>query len=245
MIIYDEIWNAAKRALAIIFSNSVALEVSNNVIAKFEEINPLRKYLSDLESFIIESKLEDFYNENGETIFVSTIHKAKGKEFDNVFLLLEDFAIRDDKAKRQLYVGMTRAKSNLTIHLNQPYLNDIVVDGVERIQDKTNYGDPGILIVQLGLSDLFLDYFMNCQVEISQLSSSDALTLSEFGCTNIYGKPVLRFSKKFLEHSSKLKGNGYQLKKAQVHFIVHWTKVDTHNEIRIVLPEVEFERNRL
>ncbi len=26
--------------------------------------------------------MEDFFNENGETIFVSTIHKAKGKEFD-------------------------------------------------------------------------------------------------------------------------------------------------------------------
>jgi ATP-dependent DNA helicase RecQ len=35
--------------------------------------------------------LEDFYSENGETIFVSTIHKSKGREFDNVYLMLENF----------------------------------------------------------------------------------------------------------------------------------------------------------
>jgi ATP-dependent DNA helicase RecQ len=45
----------------------------------FEATNPKKKYKSDLEVFIRESRLEDFFNDNGETIFVSTIHKAKGK----------------------------------------------------------------------------------------------------------------------------------------------------------------------
>ena len=45
-----------------------------NIIKDFETINPYKKYKSDLEVFIRESKLEDFFNENGETIFVSTIH---------------------------------------------------------------------------------------------------------------------------------------------------------------------------
>jgi ATP-dependent DNA helicase RecQ len=80
---------------------------------KFEESNPKKKYKSDLEVFIRESKLEDFYNENGETIFVSTIHKAKGKEFDNVFIMLENFNPATDEAKRQLYVAMTRAKRKI------------------------------------------------------------------------------------------------------------------------------------
>jgi ATP-dependent DNA helicase RecQ len=76
-----------------------------------------------LEVFIRESKLEDFFNDNGETIFVSTIHKAKGKEFDNVFLMLENFNPATDEAKRQLYVAMTRAKKNLTVHLNSKILH--------------------------------------------------------------------------------------------------------------------------
>lgn len=59
------------------------------IIQNFEQLYPC-KYRSDWETYLFESKLEDFYAVRGETIVVSTIHKAKGKEFDNVFLLLND-----------------------------------------------------------------------------------------------------------------------------------------------------------
>jgi ATP-dependent DNA helicase RecQ len=62
-----------------------------NLIRDFEDCNPKKKYKSDFETFVRESKLEDFYNENGETVFVSTIHKAKGKEFDNIFIMLDNY----------------------------------------------------------------------------------------------------------------------------------------------------------
>jgi ATP-dependent DNA helicase RecQ len=78
-IISDDVWANAKRELIIRFRNSTKLEVCNNIIKDFEATNPKKKYKSDLEVFIRESKLEDFFNENGETIFVSTIYKAKGK----------------------------------------------------------------------------------------------------------------------------------------------------------------------
>src|SRR5690606_16746541 len=100
------------------FKTSSKFEICNNLIKDFEATNTKRKYKSDFEVFIRESKLEDFISENGETIFVSTVHKAKGKEFNNVFLLLDKFDAREDEKKRQLYVAMTRAKQNLTIHLN-------------------------------------------------------------------------------------------------------------------------------
>jgi len=54
------------------------LESCLNLIKEFEAANPKYKYKSDLEIFIRESVLEDFIGENIETIFVSTIHKAKG-----------------------------------------------------------------------------------------------------------------------------------------------------------------------
>ncbi len=118
------------------FQQSSKLEVCNNLIKQFEYSNPKKKYKSDLEVFVRESKLEDFYNENGETIFVSTIHKAKGKEFDNVFIMLENFNPATDEAKRQLYVAMTRAKRNLTIHLNGNYLDNLTTENLERVEDR-------------------------------------------------------------------------------------------------------------
>src|SRR5690606_24269470 len=120
-LISDDSWSAAKRSVANRFKNSSQLEVCNNLIRDFEVTNPKRKYRSDLKVFIRESKLEDFLNQNGETIFVSTIHKAKGKEFDHVFIMLERFVLTTDETKRQLYVAMTRAKRHLTIHMNTDF----------------------------------------------------------------------------------------------------------------------------
>jgi ATP-dependent DNA helicase RecQ len=67
------------------FYLSVKLEICLNIIKDFETTNSKTKYKSDLEKFVRESKLEDFFNEYGETVFVSTIYKAKGKEFYNFF----------------------------------------------------------------------------------------------------------------------------------------------------------------
>lgn len=39
--------------------------------------------------------------------------------------MLENFDATKDEKKRQLYVAMTRAKQNLTIHLNGNYLDKL------------------------------------------------------------------------------------------------------------------------
>ena len=134
-MINEDVWENAKRKLIDRFGSSINLEICLNIIKDFEATNPKSKYKSDLEVFIRESKLEDFLGGNSDTIFVSTIHKAKGREFDNVFLMLDQFKLRSEEAIRQLYVVMTRAKSNLTIHYNGNYLQFIQVEDLERIND--------------------------------------------------------------------------------------------------------------
>jgi ATP-dependent DNA helicase RecQ len=111
-------------------------------------------YLSDIdfEIFIKESKLEDFIFQHGETINVSTIHKAKGKEFDNVFLMLDHFDANSDNSKRQLYVAMTRAKRNLTIHYNGSFLNNIEVEELTHIKNMGIHPLPKHLMYLLILS---------------------------------------------------------------------------------------------
>jgi superfamily I DNA/RNA helicase len=96
---------------------------------------------------------------NGETIFVSTIHKAKGKEFDNVFVLLDNYNAATDEAKRQLYVAMTRAKRNLTIHLNTALFDNFSVENLEYFKDTIPYEPPKQLVMHLTFKDIWLDYF--------------------------------------------------------------------------------------
>ena len=242
-VISDHVWDTAKRELLNMFRNSTKLEICHNIIRDFEATNPRKKYKSDLDVFIRESKLEDFFNENGDTIFVSTIHKAKGKEFDNVFLLLENFNPVTDDAKRQLYVGMTRAKRNLNIHLNANYLDHFSAENLERIADSSSYAPPDKIAMHLTLKDIWLDYFFDKQYLISQLLCGDTLILNGHECLNPQGWPVLKFSKNFSEKIEQMKKNNYALKSAKVNFILYWLKEGAEQEIKIVLPELYFENN--
>lgn len=241
-IINDESWEYAKRELISNFRCSTKLQVCSNIIKDFETTNPTKKYKSDLEVFIRESKLEDFFNENGETIFVSTIHKAKGKEFDNVFLLLENLDITTSEAKRQLYVAMTRAKQTLTIHLNSNFLDSISAENLERIEDMGIYSPPNEIAIHLTLKDVWLDYFRYKQHLISQLTSGDLVTVREDECLNSKGQSVLKFSQQFIKRIQSMKEKKYELKSAKVNFIVYWLKEDTDQEIKIILPELYFEK---
>jgi ATP-dependent DNA helicase RecQ len=241
--ITDEAWEYAKRALSQRCLRSTKYELCRNLIRDFEAANPRVRYKSDLEVFIRESKLEDFHGENGETILVSTIHKAKGKEFDNVFLMLEDFNQVTDDAKRLLYVAMTRAKRNLTVHLNSDFLLRLSAENMEKIIDREIHSPAVEMALHPGFRDVWLDYFISKQHLINKLTSGDTLIASGEECLNPEGKSVLKFSQQFVRQLAELKDKGYELKSAKVNFLVHWTKEETGQEVKIILPELLFERN--
>lgn len=243
IIMDDENWNRAKNELKNHFQRSTKFEICRNLLNDFEAINPKAKYKSDLEIFIRESKIEDFYNEKGDIIYVSTIHKAKGKEFDNVLIMLEDFNNSTDEKKRLLYVAMTRAKTNLTIHLNGKYLDDLVAENLEVIDDGEIYTEPNQLIMHLSHLDVNLGYFEFVQHRLNGIISGDLLTKFGEGYANAKGELVLKFSKKFMEELILLEKKGYLLKEAKVNFIVYWKDEDMDKEIKIILPEVCFEKD--
>jgi ATP-dependent DNA helicase RecQ len=241
-VISDDNWAAAKRAVFDKYRNSSKLEICINLIKDFEATNPKKKYRSDFEVFIRESRLEDFFNDNGETILVSTIHKAKGKEFDNVFLMLENISPDTDEAKRQMYVAMTRAKQNLAIHLNSKFLDDIFVENLERVEDREIYPPPKALAMHLAYKDVWLDFFISKQYLISQLLSGDVLTVKGDECLNARGQTVLKFSRLFQDQIESLRQRNYEPTNAKVNFILYWQKEGMEKELKILLPELHFEK---
>jgi ATP-dependent DNA helicase RecQ len=243
-VIDDENWANAKRKLWNKFRNSSMVGFIIQIIKDFEATHTNKRYLSDLEVFIRESRLEDFLNEQGESIFVSTIHKAKGKEFDNVFLMLDQFNAATDEAKRQLYVAITRAKQNLTIHLNTPLFDNYFVENLEWIDDNALYEPPDEFIMQLTFRDIWLDYFAQRQHLVDQLISGQVLGIHEEDALSFNGQPVLKFSRQYLEEIASLKNKNYFLKSAKVNAIVYWLKEGSDKEIKIVLPELCFIRRR-
>lgn len=243
VLIDEELWLKATQALANKYKESARLDVCMRLIQDFHATHPGRKYKSDFMIFVKESKLEDFYEEQGEVIFVSTIHKAKGKEFDNIFLLLQNELPETDENKRKLYVAMTRARVNLTIHLNGGYLDDLNAGSLIRVEDATLYAAPTQIIIPLTHSDIHLGYGKFVEHLVADLHCGSHLGLTEEGCINTEGKLVLKFSKSFKQGTmARYVSGGYKPVRAAVNFLVYWKDRDTETESLIALPILYLEQ---
>jgi len=240
-VILDEIWQKAKSNLNKKYKNSDNLSAVLKLIRDFEETNNKTKYKSDFKQFVRESKLEDFLSEAEGSILVSTIHQTKGREFDNVFLAFSRFPKIDDETKRAIYVAITRAKQNLYIFYNGNYFEKINIENIQRTFDETNYPTPRQINLHLSHKDVVLDYFAFRKKEIDFLISGQNLLIHNTGC--FYGnKQVLKFSLKFCSKIEELKSKNYFPVKATVRHIVLWQGKDKEDEIKIILPNIEFSK---
>ena len=59
---------------------------------------------------------------------------------------------------------------------------------------------------------------------------------------NIQGKMVSKFSKSFAVETGKMKQKRYELRSATVNFILYWKKEEMEQEVKVVLPQLCFER---
>ncbi|MEX2232326.1 MAG: RecQ family ATP-dependent DNA helicase [Cyclobacteriaceae bacterium] len=245
VVISDENWSNAKRQAETKFRNSNKLEILKHIISDFESTSRRNKFKSDLEVFIRESKLEDFYAENNETIFVSTIHKSKGREFENVFLMLDQVPATSDEELRPLYVAITRAKNLLSIHTNRDEFEGIECEGLTKSIDNTPYEPPSQLAMQLTLKDVWLDFCFSRQHLYTDLISGYPLTAKPDGCCDNNGEYVLKFSQRCKETITDFEQKGYELKQAVVNFIVYWKKDGTDVECKVIVPELSFQKRSI
>ena len=240
-IISPDAWYRAVAQLRERFGHSRNVEWVLNLITAFEQVNPHHKYQSDLDTFIRESKLEDFYGVQHDVVAVSTIHKAKGREFDHVFLYLNGFQALDDDKKRTLYVALTRAKNRLSIISNRHVLDE--EGGLEGIHVIDEYEPQGVvyrypLTIYLGHRDVYLGHFRFCQSAIRALIAGQALAVDSVGCLDDFGQYVVKFSRQFGQRLQAYLQRGYRLQQAWVNFVVLWQGEEDEQEIRIVLPEI-------
>jgi ATP-dependent DNA helicase RecQ len=88
-----------------------------------------------------------------------------------------------------------------------------------------------------------LDYFISRQLLIAKLKSGDGLQVDHEGCYDERQKAVLKFSNRFKEQVSAYEKKGFRITSAKVNYVVYWQKEEKDNdEVRIILPEVRFEK---
>lgn len=244
-IIDEETWKAARAHLQNKYKDSKCLTLCENMLNTFELSNR-KKYRSDLDIFIRESRIEDFYFGDQDRVLVSTIHKSKGKEFDKVYMLLDHVMADTDEQKRKIYVGLTRAKNELYIHYNNDIFDNIKLEGIETHLDSTIYEDVEEMIIQLNYKDVYLDYFKDKKNTILNLYSGKELKIvgnRMYVSTSFGISPILQFSQKFINDLTKLKQSGYRPYKGEIRFILAWKKKDIEQEYAVVLPDIYLKRS--
>jgi ATP-dependent DNA helicase RecQ len=187
------------------------------VLYQFMSLND-RPFITDFVEFINESKYEDFIEQN--VVYVSTLQEDE---------------------LRLLYVGITRAKTSLSIHATHNIFSSY--PGVDIIEDRAVYDEPERLLYQLSHQDVQLGYFKFTKKNINKINSGDKLVIVNDVVCSEDGKKILKFSNKYKEEIDKLIAKGYVIYSMSVNHIVYWFDKETFEGHNILLPEIVFEKS--
>lgn len=261
-VIEDCVWNWAWEQLKRTFGRSNNLEACLEVLLQFEKTNE-RKYYTDLVTYLQEVRFEEFYSGDKEEICVSTIHKAKGREFDVVYMLVSGQKQMSESQCRNLYVGMTRAKEELFIFQreNATYFDairkDFITSEVRWYVDSTMYPAPEEIVLPFSLRDVWLGCYKapNRTALLEELQSGDLLRIGEEKTSKgmrmtfearIQGRweRVARCSSKGQEDIYNQMDRGYILSEARVQFVVSWRDKDTGKEFDVILPMLRMKKRK-
>ena len=223
-LIPEELWEAAKHTTFSTYDKSQSLAYVKHCVQLFEQTNKT-KYFSDFKEFVFESSVEDFCDVSGTDVVVSTIHKAKGREFDDVYMLISDNYSKDAHLMRRYYVGMTRAKNRLFVHTNGDCFSHLRTD--QYYISKKEYAMPEEIVLQLSYKDVYLGFFKELKQEVLALKGGDPLNYNNSVLYNTQtNKPVAKLSQNMQTTLSEWQEKGYKVKSASVRFVVAWKAKD-------------------
>lgn len=239
-IISADLWEKAKSATHVKYAGSSSMAYVSRCIELFEQCNAT-KYIADFKNFVFDSSVEDFVDVAGADVVVSTIHKAKGREFDDVYIsYVDENKNIDDEGLRCLYVAMTRAKQRLFIHTNN---NNHLFQNLpvsEYLRDTSSYGMPSEVVLSMSLKDVYLDYFKEVKNEVLALRGGDKLVYANGALYSDASKAqVAKLSAKMLGSVRQWERKGYSVHYAVVTFVVAWkSKKETDKEYAALLADL-------
>ena len=213
--ISKEKWQEAKQRTLEAYASSSCLNVMQHFFTDFE-VTHKTYYRSDLREYIFESNIEDFIAVDDKSVFVSTIHKAKGREFDTVYLLSPVPDGRDINDMRAYYVGLTRAKQNLYLVPNPP-------------------AEYSSISIPLGMRDVWLDFFKGRKDIVLRLRSGDKLLFKDCYLLNEQGFNVAALSNSGKDKVKAWVDKGYEVINARVSYTLAWKPKNANMEYAVCL----------
>lgn len=236
--ITENIWIETFKNFNYKFSRVKDYEVYRLILNKFKETAELNPFIDDFKLYLLETNLSDYYKK--APFVVSTLHKSKGKEFDNVFIYYDQTKWLDDSDLRVLYVALTRAKNNLNIHINSKVLNFINEEiNLKIVNNKETITEPETFIYSLSYGDVNLDYFYSIQNKVKRAFQGDKLEIEDDFLTQNKNK-VLKLSKEGIKFVKKRMSLGYKIEEIEVERLVYWYNKKIKQEYLIMFPKITF-----
>ncbi len=227
-LIRDDVWEEAKRKTFSVYSDSSSICYLQRCITLFEETNG-KKYLTDFKEFLFESSAEDFCDLQDADVIVSTIHKSKGMEFDDVYMLISEPRHITNEVLRRYYVGITRAKKRLFIHTNSSLFDIFEVE--KRCIDRAPYEMPNEVVLQLSHKDVNLGFFKTRKSDILALRAGEKLRYDNcFLYDTMTNRAVCQLSQKMQSELCIWSEKGYFVSEASIRFIVAWRPKEAPKE---------------
>ena len=239
---YESSFNTALDRFIKNFNNSSNLALALEVIEKFQneyDMSENEKYLKKAFKEFIEIIDFDEFENTKSNVIISTMHKAKGKEFDNVHLCFKD-KIDNEYDKRLLYVAITRAKKSLFIYSKNEIFLKYKSYFTKILDFKNSFYTPKNITLTMGLSDVNLsryDLFLTTKKLNLQAGQEVRVNTQGIFSENFC---IGKFSKKFKKEIEKYETQGYKLnQKSKLKYIVVWYSKEKNSEFRIALCEIK------
>ena len=253
-IILEIQWEDAINWFKSKFQDSFHYDTCIDLIRKFDFSNPEKKLLVDWREFCREINMEDAIKPDSEKVIVSTMHKAKGKEYDHVFMMIEDYDYSSAESRRLLYVASSRAKKTLHIHTNVKFYASIEANYLVKTEYTGSLEEPLQYEMILNHKDVVLNSFRYPRplAILRNIKTGDKLQADEMRFDNSVapglkysGKGnLLLFSKKFIEEKyDPMIQRGYILSEARAEYIVFWYDKENAKKYKIVLPRLRFKKS--
>ena len=181
------------------------------------------------------------YFSRNNKIVVANMHKVKGMEFDNVYLLFDYPNYLKSDEIRALYVALTRAKNHLEIHTTNKLFRSVKVNEVSFSDITEHFPEPDVIELALTLQDVQLSYYNYIKGNLRNIVPGDNIELNE-SILFYNNKKVGKLSVKAVADLEKRKEAGYTLESLEVHNLVYWYDKEKENEVLVLLPKLKFKK---
>ena len=252
-IILETSWELSIEWFRDNFKGSMHYEICMGLIKNFNYSNPDKKLMVDWREYCREINMEDAVKANSEIVIVSTMHKAKGKEYDHVYMLVEDYDYTSSESRRLLYVASSRAKKSLHIHTNVNFYDGIDSNKINRKIFEGELHQPFKYEMILSHRDVSLSsqrypgpLYILKSIKTGDILEKDMMTFGDNKAPGLQKKGqgnLLLFSRKFVkEQYAPMINRGYEMVGSSVEYIVYWYDKEKAKEYKIVLPRLRFEK---